>query len=769
MKESLDVLDEKLIYEDADQLVQEDYEVTREKLIHELNNSKIENAAYKDFILHLNTLNNNMSTLMKPDQSGWPLIKDENLSLLKKNFKDTSISMEKFLAENKNVKDPDLKNVFIITKKLADILSSEQRTIIAYNPKKEEKTLPDLLDDARSKVVDLRNKKIETVGGNMSQRIPMSIKGIDGKTIHGYFTKDSYCDPVASIGSMLAKTASKAKSNRGASLINNFLEKYNEYYSKTENKSQDHPVDDKIFMTYNFLRSFIGKGNNITNAKFSTDKFFNELAKVNGISVEAVEGLCGKKAAKEFCKMAKADLVHFLGYKVAGLEDKTRIDTRNTAMSTVAELLDLGHVICHSQSIKIKTQDGSVVDGTFMEESPYVDPNHPGIAGQYVNKSTFENHNGQGYRDIADIQVLDYLCGNVDRHGGNVFIKFDEYGKFAGAQGIDNDASFGRIYSDKNDVNMMVVPKNMGFISSNTANKVLGLNSAQLEFSLRGLVSEIEILAAKKRLENLKNAIKLSRDMVREGDTNNKNRIVELDDESWKNLTHDDMIKRNNLFKRAVEAIEDMPKLAADSVKNNMIMADNINRATKDGIENQLDHAKKFDKLLNSRTSSLRTSDNYENMQKAVKEYKRLVNKINTRIKNAENAIASGDNSVETLMAQYTNVSDLEILNKAMNNVQKVASTYYEEKRKEFSKNGKKPGSYTKARMDAAKEIIDFAKENQKITSEEKMTIKGNLRRVADFLAKNDNKGKNKDNNKDNNKVVNERDKIKKDSKIKKA
>ncbi len=39
-------------------------------------------------------------------------------------------------------------------------------------------------------------------------------------------------------------------------------------------------------------------------------------------------------------------------------------------------------------------------------------------------------------RDIADIQVLDYICGNIDRHGGNLFYDVDpKTGKIMGVQG----------------------------------------------------------------------------------------------------------------------------------------------------------------------------------------------------------------------------------------------------------------------------------------------------------------------------------------------
>ena len=45
-------------------------------------------------------------------------------------------------------------------------------------------------------------------------------------------------------------------------------------------------------------------------------------------------------------------------------------------------------------------------------------------------------------RDVTNLQVLDVLCGQLDRHGGNMMYKV-ENGNITGVQGSDNDAAFG--------------------------------------------------------------------------------------------------------------------------------------------------------------------------------------------------------------------------------------------------------------------------------------------------------------------------------------
>lgn len=46
-------------------------------------------------------------------------------------------------------------------------------------------------------------------------------------------------------------------------------------------------------------------------------------------------------------------------------------------------------------------------------------------------------------RAMNKLQLLDALCGQVDRHGGNMYVKLDVQGRVTGVEGIDNDMAFG--------------------------------------------------------------------------------------------------------------------------------------------------------------------------------------------------------------------------------------------------------------------------------------------------------------------------------------
>ena len=115
-----------------------------------------------------------------------------------------------------------------------------------------------------------------------------------------------------------------------------------------------------------------------------------------------------------------------------------------------------------------------------MEESPY-------------NKNLF--------CDLADMQVLDYICGNVDRHKGNMLYKTekDKDGKvkMTGIVGIDNDASFPEKniadwefehHLDKKPPHAARIYKPQHFrdVTKKTAEMVKNMTRAQLETILKG-------------------------------------------------------------------------------------------------------------------------------------------------------------------------------------------------------------------------------------------------------------------------------------------
>jgi hypothetical protein len=113
---------------------------------------------------------------------------------------------------------------------------------------------------------------------------------------------------------------------------------------------------------------------------------------------------------------------------------------------------------------------------------------------------------------MADLQVLDFLCGNVDRHMYNRLYKFshNEQGEVVldGVVGIDNDNAFGKDTLELEGNQHNVGLKALGAISASMARKILGLTAEKVAFMLSDYgLSHDEKKAVAARLDALQRKI----------------------------------------------------------------------------------------------------------------------------------------------------------------------------------------------------------------------------------------------------------------------
>ena len=109
--------------------------------------------------------------------------------------------------------------------------------------------------------------------------------------------------------------------------------------------------------------------------------------------------------------------------QLAGIKKGSPISSRNCAMTDVAQLLGCDHLLANSVNMKIKIGD-EIVEGVFMETAEgsdlkrlkYDDPLFDAQLGSFQNP--------EALMQVADLQVLDFICGNTDRHGFNMVYQF---------------------------------------------------------------------------------------------------------------------------------------------------------------------------------------------------------------------------------------------------------------------------------------------------------------------------------------------------------
>ena len=207
-----------------------------------------------------------------------------------------------------------------------------------------------------------------------------------------------------------------------------------------------------------------------------------------------------------------------------GVEKGRSIGDRNTAMSIVGDLIYCPDILARSTDMKMRLRNGNEIQGTYMEWSEGNDiqelsscvPDDP----EERKDLTFDFDSPKIIKDVGDILALDYICGNTDRHLGNLHVTFrkdpaDGIYKYKGLQGIDNDESFPifgpkDMAKDKNggDGSHVNLPEDIAAMKESTARSILNLTKETLTFALRHKLTEKEINSAWERTQYLQNHIR---------------------------------------------------------------------------------------------------------------------------------------------------------------------------------------------------------------------------------------------------------------------
>ncbi|KMW09486.1 hypothetical protein [Enterocloster citroniae] len=225
--------------------------------------------------------------------------------------------------------------------------------------------------------------------------------------------------------------------------------------------------------------------------------------------------------------MKKANMAALpLSSELGEMKEGDELSGRNVASSRMAEFLGVGNLLAHSE--KMTVQIGSQeVEGCFMEFAEGVDlRNGKDAALEQINQIRFENSPGF-IRDACNLEVLDYLCAQADRHGGNIFLKLSEpqadgTREILGLQGIDNDlsfSSFSKYYPDIPIAMKQGQLQDLCFISENLAKNILATDRSRLQFVLGDILREDEIDALDIRMTQMKDHI--------------RNNMIQVKDDEW--------------------------------------------------------------------------------------------------------------------------------------------------------------------------------------------------------------------------------------------
>ena len=245
--------------------------------------------------------------------------------------------------------------------------------------------------------------------------------------------------------------------------------------------------------------------------------------------------------------------------KSAGIAEGRNIDQRNTAMSVMSDLLEMPNAAARARDVTVVAA-GVEQSGTFQE---WAEGN---VMGNQVKTldSDFCRYNSnamtkEALQQLSDMQALDFICGNIDRHMDNMTFKFAEIDgehRLVKITGIDNDLSFGTIkmsdYDNAQTDGRFMFPQHMLMMKQSTANAILNLSKDALEIALRPYIhGEDELEACWDRVQGLQKQLwdDLSYRFIGKNTlTDGHIRIFKDDDPVWDSFRPGDLANSRTLM-----------------------------------------------------------------------------------------------------------------------------------------------------------------------------------------------------------------------------
>ena len=173
--------------------------------------------------------------------------------------------------------------------------------------------------------------------------------------------------------------------------------------------------------------------------------------------------------------------------------------------------------------------DGKKQYGVLMAEAkgiPFYKFYYQEAGEEYRNKKLI--YSPDAMRDLMNLQILDSLCGQTDRHIANIMadveireIDGEQRGVIKKITGIDSDLSFGKItYSALNAGQKLINLKRIEDLdglafpamSKEVAESLLALTPEMLDYEMIGLISKAERQALLDRLLGIQEAIQRQKD-----------------------------------------------------------------------------------------------------------------------------------------------------------------------------------------------------------------------------------------------------------------
>ena len=335
----------------------------------------------------------------------------------------------------------------------------------------------------------------DTTGGNINSRIPLTLVREGQQEQPGFFTKDNRVKDIPHENDIARKALDKYKDELSfltVEDIETLTSNLRSSSKQTYNDIINYPSK-VVFSEWNNVSTIMGL--------CLSDHTFFELIRRPEVFHMVVDVI------HQYAKAKNARDLH----NSVGITNEGRINRRNSAMSQVADFLGCPDVIARSENVKLDL-NGETVRGTFMKKAEGSDCHNIEDDPLFLRVTPASVENLKVKKQIADLQILDYICGNPDRHGGNMMYKLvenpDGSVKLDSIQGIDNDLSFGTFMLDSRRVSAVVKLDQMNVITADMASRIMNLNEDKLRQMMYGFeLTDEELKAMSQRLSRLQDKL----------------------------------------------------------------------------------------------------------------------------------------------------------------------------------------------------------------------------------------------------------------------
>ena len=339
-----------------------------------------------------------------------------------------------------------------------------------------QKTWQQVLAVDRVREINTQGMELGTVGAGSSFRTVVPEES--GK---GFFTENNY---MMDKKQFYASLAERAKSERVKATFLKFSES---------------PDQGALFEQI---------ANNGLNEQLSAAGFESKIANNPSLQAEVVEwAQMTPEEKRELAsfgeEVGKHVNVNYVMGEDAMIKPGANIPMRNVASTRLAELLGQGDLLAKSEHVRLN--DGKTIrDGVIMAEAKGIDvnSNKREHVEMFAGIDDFSDPNLM--RQLTNLEILDYLSGQVDRNVGNMFYQFETVNgqkKLTGIQGIDNDAAFGL---QTKEIGQMARLSDIQVMDAVFRDNLYRINRDVLEYTFGDILNKDEIDALEQRIETAK-------------------------------------------------------------------------------------------------------------------------------------------------------------------------------------------------------------------------------------------------------------------------